>query len=97
MLTLVFYRNCVHLATHRYLYKVFDFMGEMLSLMIIWLTIFIAHYAAYKTKLTPVLWFLFLVISFEYEIVKYFFCPVEKLYILIIFHIFEMCKKCYNF
>lgn len=33
-------------------------MDDMMSLAIIWLAVFAAHYAAARTKLTPVLWFL---------------------------------------
>lgn len=33
-------------------------MEDLLSLAIIWLAVFVAHYAANKTRLTPVLWFL---------------------------------------
>ena len=33
-------------------------MEDLLSLAIIWIAVFVAHYAAHKTRLTPVLWFL---------------------------------------
>ena len=33
-------------------------MDDLFSLAVIWIAVFIAHYAAGRTRLTPVLWFL---------------------------------------
>ena len=33
-------------------------MEDLISLAIIWAAVFVAHFAAAKTRLTPVLWFL---------------------------------------
>ena len=33
-------------------------MEDLFSLAIIWIAVFVAHYLAGKTRLTPVLWFL---------------------------------------
>ena len=33
-------------------------MEDLVSLAIIWAAVFVAHFAAAKTRLTPVLWFL---------------------------------------